>query len=147
MKRRTVDRVDRGNAQSGRGRSAQDAGLGTVRVDDLRLDFAEQLQQAAIARPIAGRMDAALHLGDDPQVESAGPGPLFEASFRAESRPRDEDYLVSEPMLVLDVEQRVFLGSADDQAGDDVGDAEFHERASSRAAAGNSAPASCGASS
>ena len=92
-------------------------------------------------------MDAALHVGNDPQVESAGPGPLFEASFRSQSRPRDEDHLVSEPMLVLDVEQRVFLGSADDEPGDDVGDAEFHERASSRTVAGSSAPPSCGVSS
>ncbi len=29
-------------------------------------------------------------------------------------------------MLIFDVEQRVFLGSADDQPRDDVGDAEFH---------------------
>lgn len=60
-----VDRVDRGDAEAGGGRPAQDAGLRAVGVDDLRPNLGEEAKKSAVALPIPPGMDAATHLGDD----------------------------------------------------------------------------------
>ena len=53
----------------------------------------------------------------------AGLRALHQAAFGSNPRPTNErDLIPVKPMLVLDSQQRVFLRTADDQAGDDVDD-------------------------
>jgi hypothetical protein len=131
VKRGPVNGVHGRNTQVRRGQPAQDAGLGAVRVHDLRANLPQQLEQSAIALPIAPRMDAAAELGDNPQIESAVLSAFDERPLRTEPRSANQRHVVAvQPMLVFDRQQRVLLRAADDQARDEMHDAKFHGCAS-----------------
>lgn len=118
-----MNRVDGGDAELRGGRSAEDARLRAVCVDDVRLDLAEHRDQRAVRLPILPRSDRAMQFRQHAKVEAAATSALFEAPFRSQAGAGDQRDLVAVvAMLVLDGQQRVFLCSADDQPRDEMDD-------------------------
>ena len=67
-------------------------------------------------------MQAAAHLRQYTQVQAAVDCALLQGSLRAKTRSRDQaDFVVVDVVLVVNIEQSIFLRSADDQSRDDVG--------------------------
>ena len=113
--------VDRRNVQLRGGRSTKDAGLRTVSMHDVGPQVLQRPNDAAIAGPVAPRMQTAPHLGDLDDTESGCPGTFGETALWTERRPGDESDFVSEfAMLVFTRKDRVLLSAADDQPGNDV---------------------------
>lgn len=111
------------NSELRSGGSAEDSGLRTVRVDDIRLDLAQHRDQGAIGLPILPRPDGSLQFGQHAKIETAVTSTLFETSFRSQAGAGDQrDFVAVVTMLILDGQQCVFLCSADDQSRDEMDD-------------------------
>ena len=113
-----------------RGGPPENSGFGAVRVDDVGPDLAQEPHNVSVALPVAPGMNFAPQLGNDPQVEPALAGPFDQAAFRPDGRAGDEHHVVlPEMVLVVDRQQRIFLGASENEAGDDVHD--LHQNSNS----------------
>ena len=125
VKRRSMNRVNDWNPEFVRGGPSENSGLRAVGVDDLWLNFTQEPRQAPVTLPVAKRVNCAPQLGDDSHVELAGACAFNETAFRPQRRTGDERYVVvPQVVLIVDREQRIFLRSPENHAGDDMND--FH---------------------
>jgi len=103
--------------------ASHDAGFGAVSVDDVGADLFEETAELSVAGPVAEGVDFAAEVVDESDVEAALLGAIDEASFGAETGAGDERNLVSvEVVLVLDGQEGVFLGTSEDETGDEMDD-------------------------
>jgi len=63
-----------------------------------------------------------MQLRKDAKIETSITGFLLQRSFRPQSRPGNQtDFIAEQVVLVIDVEERVFLRAADDQSSNEMG--------------------------
>lgn len=120
----SVDGVDGGDVQLVCGESSEDTGFGAVCVDDFGLELAECAAEGVECEEVLPGANAAAEFREHADVESTVAGALFERAFGAGAGAGDQADLIAEDMvLIVDVEERVFLSSAENQPGDDMGGA------------------------
>ena len=118
-----MNRVNARQPQLSRDRAPDDPGLRGVRVQQVRLDLAQESLQLAIRFPIVPRMNGPPRRVDDPQVKPAATSTLFERSLGPNPRSRDERHPVAkQAVLILAGQQRVLLRPANDEPRDVVDD-------------------------
>ena len=104
--------------------TSEDSGFGTMRVHDLRLVIRKHSQDRSQGSTVLKRIQASAKFRKNSQIQSEVQGSLFERTFRAEPWPGDQtDFITKQVLLVVHVEERVFLSTADDQPSNDVGNA------------------------
>ncbi len=117
----SVDGVDSGQFQLVGGESSEDSGFGTVCMDNLGAEVSECLADGFEGAQVLEWVEAADEFGQHDEVESAIACLLFERAFGAGSGAGDQADIVAEHVvLVIDIEEGVFLSAADDQPGDDM---------------------------
>jgi len=93
-------------------------------VDDLGLEPADRAAQLAVSPGVDGRPDRADQLGHQLDLQASGLGPLEEVAFGPLGGAGDQGDVVAVAMVqAVDRQEGIFLGPAEDQAGDDVDDA------------------------
>ena len=119
-----VDGMDSGNVQLVCGESSEDSGFGAVGMDDFGLELAEGAADGTECEQVLPGANAAAEFREYAEVEAALSGALFERAFGTGAGAGNQaDLITVDVVLVVDIEKRVFLGSAEDQSGDDVGGA------------------------
>jgi hypothetical protein len=115
---------DAGDAGGASGEAAEDAGLTAMSMDEVGLASAEMAGEGEEGAGILGGVDGADEGRDEgPEVGDLG-GEGFEGAFRTFGGAAEEaDIELGELADAEDGGERVFLGAADDQSGDDMIDA------------------------
>ncbi|MEY3458844.1 MAG: hypothetical protein RL215_2001 [Planctomycetota bacterium] len=91
-------------------------------VDDFGLVAAECAADGTEREQVLPGADAASEFREDAEIEPAFSGALFEGAFWTSAGTGDQaDFVFEDVMLVIDIEERVFLGTAEDEPRDDVG--------------------------
>src|SRR6266545_4063126 len=86
-----MDRVDDGRHPGAtRGKAAENAGLSTMRVDEVRRTFAKQLCQIAESQQVVPRMDGANEMRADGEDARSASERVLKRAFRAASWSGDE---------------------------------------------------------
>lgn len=90
---------------------------------DIGLDRCQQPPNLPRTLPVFPRVKPAVHLWQEMHRVASCHRPWLERAFRSQPWPRNEMHLIPvQPMLVLDVVQRIFLRTADNEPRDNVRD-------------------------
>ena len=101
----------------------EDAGLAAVGVDDPRAGVPEVRPQSQVGEGIAERMDRPNEAGLEAEQSGHGPRQGFEGALRSPGGAGDQLHLpIGDSPESQHRGEGVFLGPADDQAGDDMAD-------------------------
>ncbi len=106
------------------GFAADDAGFAGVGVDDVGLPFVAEAADFGAGAPVVPGMRIAHQVRREDDAVAAGAGAVHEGAFGAGAGAGEQCDVVAALAKALAGEEGVFLGSADDEAGDDVED--FH---------------------
>jgi hypothetical protein len=114
---------DDGDASGASGETTEDTGLAGVGVDDVRAMGAEMAAEMEEGEEIGPRLDWADELGDGDEAVGDLGELGFEGAFGAGGGAGEElDIPVRDLEEAEDGGDGIFLGTADDETGDDVGD-------------------------
>jgi len=116
---------DNRDAREARSDAPEDACLGAVRVDDVRLLAAEEAAELERSEQVEGRMEVADKLRDDHDGNVPRAGLVEEVSLRTRGLARNEGDVVAAVDESFDGEERILLRPADNQTRDDVDDLHY----------------------
>jgi hypothetical protein len=123
VKRRSVNRMDRRNSQLMSGQSSENSGFGAVRMDELRSIFGERSSDGSQRFPVLQRIHAASQFGKNANIQPACDRSLLKRTLGTMRVPSEQANLIAKQMmLIVHVEQRVFLRTTDNHSSNNVGD-------------------------
>ena len=97
-----------------------------MRVNDIRLEVSQKMNQISIGRKIPDRMDRPAHLIENDDSISLLAGFFQKRSFRPYAGAGDQRHIMSHLVLALAGKKGIFLRSADNEPGDDVDDLQIN---------------------
>lgn len=102
--------------------SSENTGLRTVSMNEIRLIRLECSFDGEVSARVMPRMKASLKFRQDANVQATLLSSLFEGSLRPDTRTGNQaNFIAMQVVLIVHIEQGVFLSPANDEPGDDVG--------------------------